>query len=139
VEDRAAYDPSLRMKLAKLGKLTPESVPPQEQLWHSYPAVEMPSAEAVIAALTKPETWPDYTTEIGRFTPLRAHNRLLLFTHEGKAWVRAAGTSGPMPWHINQAYRVAGREAQHAYWGQGNVVAQSLLHQLALRIGPKPT
>lgn len=226
VEDRAAYDPSLRMKLAKLGKLTPESVPPQEQVWHTYPAVEMPSAEAVIAALTKPKTWPDYTTEIGRFTPLRAggvlgktfeievaagteagwpvftrgyvtitelvtpdnpdapaawlaelehglatygeneppavpeggqgsvgfdltthqghfmgagHNRLLLFTHEGKAWVRAAGTWGPMPWHINQAYRVAGREAQHAYWRQGNIVAQSLLHQLALRIGPNAT
>jgi hypothetical protein len=44
-----------------------------------------------------------------------------------------------MPWHINQAYRVAGREAQHAYWRQGNIVAQSLLHQLALRIGPNAT
>ena len=32
----------------------------------------MPSAEAVIGALTKPETWPDYATELGRFTPLRA-------------------------------------------------------------------
>ena len=31
----------------------------------------MPSAEAVIAALTRPETWPDYASEIGRFTPLR--------------------------------------------------------------------
>ena len=42
-----------------------------------------------------------------------------------------------MPWHINQAYRVAGREAQHAFWGQGNVVPQSLLHQFALRIAAK--
>ena len=32
----------------------------------------MPSAEGVIAAITQPETWPDYATEIGRFTPLRA-------------------------------------------------------------------
>ena len=31
----------------------------------------MPSAEAVIGALTKPETWPDYASELGRFTPLR--------------------------------------------------------------------
>jgi hypothetical protein len=31
----------------------------------------MPAAEAVIAALTIPETWPDYAGEIGRFTPLR--------------------------------------------------------------------
>jgi hypothetical protein len=31
----------------------------------------VPSAEAVIGALTRPETWPDYASEIGRFTPLR--------------------------------------------------------------------
>lgn len=52
---------------------------------------------------------------------------------EGKAFVRVAGTWDPMPWHIEHAYRIAGRDAQHAFWGQGNVVAQSLLHQLALR------
>lgn len=221
VQARAAYDPACRMALARLGKLTPESAPPDEQVWHTYRAVAMPSAEAVIAALTAPETWPDFASGIGRFTPLRAggldgqsfeievaagtdagrpiltrgyvtitslvtpddpprlaawfaaledglarygddeppavpeggqplvgldltthqghfmgngHNRLLLYTHEGKAWVRAAGTWDPMPWHIEHAYRVAGRDAQHAFWGQGNIVAQSLLHQLALRI-----
>lgn len=32
--------------------------------------------------------------------------------------------------------RIAGRDAQHAFWGEGNVVAQSLLHQLALQIAP---
>jgi hypothetical protein len=186
----------------------------------------MPSAEAVIAQLTAPETWPDFASEIGRFTPLRAggldgqtfeievaagtdngrpiftrgyvtitklvtpadpaglgvwfaaleaglarfgdnelqalpdgaqplvgfdltthaghfmgggHNRLLLFTHEGKAFVRAAGTWDPMPWHIEHSYRIAGRDAQHAFWGQGNVVAQSLLHQLALRTAGRAT
>ena len=52
----------------------------------------------------------------------------------GTAWVRAAGTWDPMPWPINQAYRIAGRDAQHAFWGQGNLVAKSLLHQLALRL-----
>jgi hypothetical protein len=221
VAERAAYDPDVRMALARLGRLTPEGAPASEQVWHTYPAVEMPSAEAVIAALTAPETWPDYASEIGRFTPLRpggldgqtfeidvaagtgagrplftrgyvtitklvtpadpqavaawfaaleqglarfgadepravpeggtplvgfdltthqghfmgsGHNRLLLYTHEGRAWVRAAGTWDPMPWHISGAYRVAGRDAQHAFWGQGNNVAQSLLHQLALRI-----
>jgi hypothetical protein len=184
----------------------------------------MPSAEGVIAALTAPETWPDYASDVGRFTPLRSggldgqvfeievavgagagwpiftrgyvtitelvtpedpdalrawvdameeglarygddepravpeggqplvgfdltthqghfmgngHNRLLLYLHDGRPWVRAAGTWDPMPWHINQAYRVAGREAQHAFWGQGNVVAQSMLHQLALRVAAK--
>ena len=221
VEHRATYDHSRRMKLARLGELTPECAPPEQQTWHTYPPVEMPSVDAVISALTAPETWPDYASEIGRFTPLRpgglggqtfeievaagtaagrpmftrgyvtitalvtpddpealaawfaeledglsrygdhepravpeggvpvvgfdltthqghfmgnGHNRLLLYTHEGKAWVRAAGTWDPMPWHVAQAYRTAGRDAQHAFWGQGNIVAQSLLHQLAGRI-----
>jgi hypothetical protein len=74
----------------------------------------------------------DLTTHAGHFMGA-GHNRLLLFTHEGKAFVRAAGTWDPMPWHIQHAYRIAGRDAQHAFWGQGNVVAQSMLHQLALR------
>ena len=220
-EARAAYDPACRMELADLGELTPESAPLDKQAWHTYPPVEMASAEAVVAALTAPETWPDYATETGRFTPLRAgglagqtfeievaagtvagrpiftrgyvtvtelvtlddpgglarwfaaledglarygkdepravpeggqpvvgfdltthqghfmgngHNRLLLYTHEGKAWVRAAGTWDPMAWHVQSAYRIAGRDAQHAFWGQGNVTAQSLLHQLALHV-----
>ena len=41
-------------------------------IFHTYPPVEMPSADAVIGALAKPETWPDYASAIGRFTPLRA-------------------------------------------------------------------
>lgn len=220
-DEKAAYDPAWRMRLARLGALTPERAPAAEQVWHTYPPVPMPSADGVIAALTAPETWPDYASEIGRFTPLRpggldgqtfeievaagtgagrpmftrgyvtitrlvtpadpdalrayfeeldagmrayghdepsilpdgaeplvgfdltthaghfmgaGHNRLVLYVHEGQAWVRAAGTWDPMPWHINQAYRVAGREAQHAFWGQGDIAAQSLPHQLALQV-----
>lgn len=222
---RAAYDPARRMDLASLGRLTPALAPLEDQVWHTYPAVEMPSADGVIAALTAPETWPDYASEVGRFTPLRAggldgqtfeievaagsgagrpfftrgyvtvtrlvtpadpqplvawfetlreglarfgedeppavpdggrplvgfdltthqghvmgngHNRLLLYTHEGRAWVRAAGTWDPMPWHLDRPYRIAGHDAQHAFWGQGNVVAQSMLHQLALRVAARP-
>jgi hypothetical protein len=221
VDEREAYDPAKRRKLARLGELTPESAPVDRQVWHTYPPAQMPSAEAVIGALTRPETWPDYASEIGRFTPLRAggldgqtfeievaagtasgrplftrgyvtitrlvtpedpealaqwvadleeglqrygdgepravpeggtplvgfdltthrghfmgngHNRLLLYVHEGRAWVRAAGTWDPMPWHIARAYELAGREAQHAFWGQGDVVAQSMLHQIAARL-----
>lgn len=220
-EDKAAYDPAARLALARLGELTPERSPLAEQVWHTYPPVPMPSADAVIKTLTSPETWPDFASEIGRFTPLQrgglggqvfeievatgtgagwpmftrgyvtvtqlvtpddplalrayfdaveqgmrdyghdepsilpyaakplvgfdltthaghfmgsGHNRLLLYTHDGRAWVRAAGTWDPMPWHIDQAYRIAGREAQHAFWGEGEVVAQSLLHQLALQV-----
>ena len=220
-EEREAYDPGTRMRLARLGELTPESAPPERQTWHTYPPVEMPSAEAVVSALTRPETWPDYASEIGRFTPLRAcglagqtfeidvaagtesgrplftrgyvtvtqlvtpedpdalqsyfgaleegmarygkgeprampeggepvvafdltthqghfmgsgHNRLILYTREGQAWVRAVGTWDPMPWHVEQAYRRAGQVAQHAFWGQGNIERLSMLHQLARRI-----
>ena len=220
VQARAAYDPACRMKLAELGALSPEGAPPEQQVWHTYPAVRMPSAQPVIAELTAPERWPDFASEIGRFTPLReggldgqtfeievaagteagrpiftrgyvtittlvtpadpvvlaawfaaledglarfgkdeprampegaeplvgfdlttheghfmgnGHNRLLLYAHEDQTWARAAGTWDPMPWHLEHAYRVAGRDAQHAFWGQGDVVAQSLLHQLAER------
>lgn len=220
-EGRAEYDPAVRMQLARLGELTPESAPRERQMWHTYPPVEMPSAEAVVGALTRPETWPDYASEIGRFTPLRpgglagqtfeievaagtesgrpiftrgyvtitqlvtpadpvalaayfddlenglarygtgepravpeggepvvgfdltthhghfmgsGHNRLILYTHDGRAWVRAVGTWDPMAWHVDQAYRLAGRAAQHAFWGQGNVERLSMLHQLAKRL-----
>jgi hypothetical protein len=225
-EQKDAYDPEIRLGFARLGELTPAHAKRSEQVWHTYPAVQMPSVEGVIAALTAPETWPDYASEIGRFTPLRrggldgqtfeievaagtgagwpvytrgyvtitrlvtpadpaaliayfdevdqgmrdyghdepsvlpyaakpvvgfdltthaghfmgsGHNRLLLYTHDGKTWVRAAGTWDPMPWHIDQAYRIAGREAQHAFWGQGNIVGQSLLHQLALQVAKGPS
>lgn len=70
-EDRGGYDHSRRMSLARLGELTPECAAPEQQTWHTYPPVEMPSVDAVITALIAPETWPDYASEIGRFTPLR--------------------------------------------------------------------
>ena len=75
----------------------------------------------------------DLTTHRGHFMG-SGHNRLVLYTHEGKAWVRAAGTWDPMPWHIERAYRTAGSDAQHAFWGQGDVERLSMLHQLARRI-----
>ncbi len=218
VEGRDAYDPAHRLALAKVGPLTAESAPLEAQVWHTYAPVEMPSAEAVIGALTRPETWPDFASEIGRFTPLRpgglmgqtfeievaagtrssvpvftrgyvtitslvtpddpkalhawfaaledglarygdgepralpegaeplvgfdltthrghfmgsGHNRLLLYTHEGRTWVRAAGTWDPMPWHLDKAYQAAGSEAQHAFWGACEDDALSMLHQLA--------
>jgi hypothetical protein len=221
VDEREAYDHGRRMKLARVGPLTPERAPVEQQVWHTYPPVQMPSADAVIGALTRPETWPDYASEIGRFTPLRdggldgqtfeievaagtaagrpvftrgyvtitklvtpddpealaqwfaeledglarygkdepravpegatplvgfdltthrghfmgaGHNRLVLYVHEGHAWVRAAGTWDPMPWHIVRAYDLAGKDAQHAFWGQGDLAAMSMLHQLAERL-----
>lgn len=72
----------------------------------------------------------DLTTHEGHFMG-RGHNRLLLFEDDGRAWVRAAGTWDPMPWALAGAYRLAGRDAQHAFWGQGADVHRSALHQLA--------
>ncbi|MCW3010337.1 MAG: hypothetical protein JWO90_741 [Solirubrobacterales bacterium] len=220
-EERAAHDPGRRLALARLGAPTPGQAPREEQTWHTYPPVRVPSSAAVVDQLTRPETWPDHASELGRFTPLRpggllgqtfeievaagadagrpvftrgyvtitalvtqddpaalaawldevqdglarygedeppalpygadllvgfdlttheghfmgrGHNRLLLFEHDGEAFVRAVGTWDPMPWHLEQAYRVAGRDAQRAFWGQGGRPEQSMLHQLARNV-----
>lgn len=214
-----SYEPEQRMRLARLGALTPEIAPATEQTWHTYPPVQVGYPEAVMSALTHTETWPDYATETGRFTALRrsplagqtfeidvaagtaagrpvfqrgyvtitrlvtpedpdavkayfseledglarfgrdepravpeggeplvgfdlttheghfmgrGHNRLILYRYDDRTWVRAAGTWDPMPWHLEQAYRRAGRDAQHAFWGQGAIQSQSMLHQIAL-------
>ncbi len=225
-QERSGYDPEVRLRLARLDSPTPPGAPGDEQTWHTYPPVEMPSSDAVIAALSRPETWPDYASAVGRFTPLRAgglagqtfeievvagaargrpvftrgyvtittlvsrqdpdglrryidelndglarfgrdeppavgegadpvlafdlttheghfmgrsKNRLVLFEQQGRAFVRAAGTWDPMPWHIDQAYRRAGHDAQHAFWGQGADPEESMLHQIALRLGSPRT
>ena len=219
VEEKAAYLPETRLRLARLGALTPGRKPLAEQVWHTYAPVAVPNPDGVVAALTRPETWPDFATAIGRFTPLRSgglagqtfeievvaqlaekapvfqrgyvtitrllthaepdalvayvaelndamaragrdepqpvpdgarplvafdlttheghfmgagNNRLLLYEHDGGAWVRAAGTWDEMPWHLEQAYRRAGAEAQAAFWGEGEP-QESMLHQLAER------
>lgn len=219
--ERAAYDPEVRLRLARLGASTPPEAAGREQTWHTYPTVEMPSSDSVIAALSRPETWPDYASSLGRFTPLRrggllgqtfeievvagaapgrpiftrgyvtittlvsredpdalrryidelndglarfgrdeppavgegaepvlafdlttheghfigrSKNRLVLFEERGRTYVRAAGTWDPMPWHINQAYRRTGRDAQQAFWGQGSDPEESMLDQIALRL-----
>jgi hypothetical protein len=74
---------------------------------------------------------PDEPAALKAFFMGSGHNRLLLYTDAGRAWVRALGTWDPMPWHVDQAYRHA---AQHAFWGEGNVERLSMLHQLAKRI-----
>jgi hypothetical protein len=221
-DERSAYDPEVRLRMARLGSSTPPEAPGREQTWHTYPAVEVPSSDAVIGALSQPETWPDYASALGRFTPLRrgglagqtfeievvawaaqgrpiftrgyvtittvvsgedpealrryidelndglarfgrdeppavgkdaepvlafdlttheghfmgrSKNRLVLFEEQGRAYVRAAGTWDPMPWHIEQAYRRAGRDAQHAFWGQTDDPEESMLDQIALLLG----
>ncbi len=219
-QERDGFDPERRLELADVGELTPGVAPGEEQTWNTYRPVEVASAERVIDALRQTESWPDYTTEVGRFTALRdspllgqtfecevaagtdsgrpvfqrgyvtvttvvgrddkvglrryfeelehglasfgddgpravpaggeplfgidltAHeghfmghgkNRLLVFRHDGRDYLRAAGTWDPMLWHVASAYELAGREAQHTFWGDGAIERRSMLHQLARR------
>ncbi len=68
---RKAYAPELRLRNAAIGPLTPPEVGPHERTWHTYPPVPANDADGVVAALRAVERWPDYASEIGRFTPLR--------------------------------------------------------------------
>ncbi len=68
---KAAHDPELRLRQAAVGQLTPPTRPDEEQVWHTYPPVELPDAQRAVEALLAVEHWPDYASELGRFTPLR--------------------------------------------------------------------
>ena len=217
---RDAYKPEYRLRHAKLGDPTPPVRPRNEQVWHTYNPVPIDSADRALAALAKPETWPDYASDLGRFTAVRSgglaantfeievisaltprtpailrgyvtvtrfftraeheadlehyasrlselmvrygrdqppayppgctplaaicldtheghfmgrgRNRLLVYEHEGQAYLRAAGTWDDMPVTLEQAYRTAGRKAQQAFWGDERPES-SMLAQIARR------
>jgi hypothetical protein len=92
-EARAGFRPETRLELAQVHELTPPGPPGPGQVWHTYPPVEIPSAERVTEALLATETWPDYATEVGRFTALRS-SPLLGQTFEIEV---AAGTESGRP------------------------------------------
>ena len=60
----------------------------------------------------------DLTTHRGHFMG-SGHNRLVLYTHEGRTWVKAAGTWDPMPWHLDKAYRVGRQRGPARVLGPG--------------------
>ncbi|MDX6690992.1 MAG: hypothetical protein QOG15_2449 [Solirubrobacteraceae bacterium] len=70
--DLQSYRPEFRLRHAKLGEPTPPQNQLSEQVWHTYDPVAVPSAERVIAGLARPETWPDYASDLGRFTAVRS-------------------------------------------------------------------
>ncbi len=208
--DRAAYEPEARLRTAALGALTPPRFAAAQQHWSTYPPVALPSIERAAAALSDPARWPDFGSELGRFTPLRtsglegqtfeievvaqlaprtpvftrayvtatrrleapaeieaaladaranlaepplpvgatprlmleltthdghflgpAVSRILLYEDAAGAWVRDIGSWDPLAWHLAAPFKLAGRAAQHAFWGGGDP-SQSMLHQLAL-------
>jgi hypothetical protein len=70
--ERAAYKPEYRLRHAKLGAPTPPENPRKQQVWHTYQPVALDDPDRAIAALTRAETWPDYASDLGRFTPVRS-------------------------------------------------------------------
>ena len=83
--ERKAYRPEERLRGAKLNELSPPVAPGKEQTWHTYTPVPVQSAERVIAVLSRTETWPDYASEVGRFTPVRSSD-LLGRLSRSKSW-----------------------------------------------------
>jgi hypothetical protein len=71
-EARDAYKPEYRLRHARLGELTPPARDRKEQVWHTYRPVPIASAERTLAAIARPETWPDYGSDLGRFTAVRS-------------------------------------------------------------------
>lgn len=70
-EARAAFRPELRLEHSPPGELTPPCRPAEEQRWHTYRPVPLPSAAAALATIAETDRWPDFGSELGRFTALR--------------------------------------------------------------------
>ncbi len=60
----------------------------------------------------------------------RAKSQLVVYTHDGRSYLRAIGVWDPMPWHLAEMYEQVGQASQHAFWGMGAPEA-SMLHQIA--------
>ena len=71
-DERDAYKAEYRLRHGKLGALTPPARDRKEQVWHTYKPVPIASAQRTLAALARPETWPDYGSDLGRFTAVRS-------------------------------------------------------------------
>ncbi len=222
VEHKHRHDPEIRLAQTPLGPLTPPRLPEHQQIWHSYPAVEVPDAAATVAALLEVDQWPEYGSALGRLTPLRrreldgqtfeietigfaasrtpilvrsyvsvenlvteanedardgwvtqlrlgfaarpeepapipegaevhaafdlvaheghflgnAKTRVMVYTHEDRSFVRAAGTWDPVVGRNAEVGDQVARWNQHAFWGMSGP-DESMLHQLALTVGER--
>jgi hypothetical protein len=217
-EDLQAYDPEVRLRQAQPGPLAPPNAPAADQVWSTYPPVEVVDADATVAALEAVSQWPEYGSNLGRFTALRpgglrgqtfeievigfpsprtpvlirayvtvdqlatssdeeardawlaqlrlgfaarsepapipdgadvhalmalvsheghfmgrAKSQLVVYTHDGRSYLRAIGVWDPMPWHLAELYEQVGQAAQHAFWGMG-APEESMLHQIAAAV-----
>jgi len=71
-QDKRDYQPEARLEQAQLRPLSPPTAALQEQVWSTYPPVEVADADATLAALAAVDQWPQYGSELGRFTALRS-------------------------------------------------------------------
>lgn len=113
----AADQPSLQAWVADLR--TGFETRPQEQ-------VPFPDGADVHAGF-------DLTCHEGHFMG-DAKNRLVLYSLDGRSYLRAAGTWDPMQWHLAELHDRVGQYSQHAFWGMANP-DESMLHQIAAQVG----
>ena len=71
LEHKQAYEPEVRLQQAQPGPLAPPREPTADQVWSTYPPVEVADAAATVAALEAVDQWPEYGSNLGRFTALR--------------------------------------------------------------------
>lgn len=76
VPERDAYQPERRLAPAAFGPLAPPLAPAALHVWTTYPPVAVPSVSGVIDRLSDPPRWPDFCTELGRFTPVLSRGLL---------------------------------------------------------------
>jgi hypothetical protein len=90
--------------------------------------------EPPVPAGATPRLLLELTTHAGHFLGA-AVSRLVVWDEDGGgAFIRDVGEWDPLPAHLAVPYRLAGREAQVAFWG-GGAPEDSMLHQLALAAG----
>lgn len=92
-----------------------------------------PSGPLPVPDGAEPVAMVDLTTHEGHFMGA-AVSRLVVFSHEGRDWVRDAGVWDPLPPTLDVMYSRVGRQAQQAFWGRDDADG-SMLRQLADRCG----
>jgi len=70
-EERAAFDPSIRLARSALPPLDAPRAAPAERHWSTYPPVPLPDPAAALALLCDPARWPDIGCAAGWFTAVR--------------------------------------------------------------------
>ena len=104
------------------------------ELSDRYHAGAGAGAQPILPAGAEPLALVILTTHEGHFLgPALSH--LLVWRDHAGAWIRDIGAWDPLPPHLAAAYRVAGRAAQHAFWGPTRP-ARSMLAQLAAVSSP---